>query len=538
MRLAHQLQIQLPIVALFGVLTSMACDHRLPVLKDPIVPEDGYVILADDVGMTKSVDGGVEDDLENVVPGETGALEKCGNAQLDEGEYCDVALTSGEGLCPTACNDNDASTDDKLVGQRCQAHCEFTPIVDCLDDDGFCPEACDDSLDNDCGPSCGNGLLDAAELCDIAIADGLPGACPTTCNDGSSCTMDEVVGTDCDATCSNVSIEVCDLAASDGCCAAGCDATNDADCSPTCGNGTIEAGETCETTIPLGSEGACPTSCDDSNLCTVDTLVGSLCGQSCSNVAITQCDLQSDGCCPAGCDSDNDSDCLPPPPACGNGVVDSGEKCDTALSPGTPGACPTSCNDGNACTVNSVVGSLCDQFCGHIAITACDLQTDGCCPAGCDATNDGDCMPSCGNGIVEAGELCDGANYDGKTCQTEGFDAGSLSCSPTCDKMRTNGCSKCGNGVVETGELCDGSNFAGKTCQTEGYDAGSLSCSPDCTKMRTNGCSTCGNGIVESGEACDGTNFGGKTCQTEGFGGGSLSCASDCSAYRTGGCTR
>ena len=36
------------------------------------------------------------------------------------------------------------------------------------------------------------------------------------------------------------------------------------------------------------------------------------------------------------------------------------------------------------------------------------VDGDGCCAPGCNATNDSDCTPICGNGVVEAGETCDG----------------------------------------------------------------------------------------------------------------------------------
>src|SRR5262249_8753699 len=37
--------------------------------------------------------------------------------------------------------------------------------------------------------------------------------------------------------------------------------------------------------------------------------------------------------------------------------------------------------------------------------------------------------PACGNGTVDAGEDCDQANLNSKTCATEGFAGGALSCS-------------------------------------------------------------------------------------------------------------
>ena len=47
---------------------------------------------------------------------------------------------------------------------------------------------------------------------------------------------------------------------------------------------------------------------------------------------------------------------------------------------------------------------------------------------------------------------------------------------------------ECGNDVAETDELCDGADFGGKTCSSFGFDAGSLACSPDCT-IDTSSCS-------------------------------------------------
>src|SRR5262249_4310649 len=37
-------------------------------------------------------------------------------------------------------------------------------------------------------------------------------------------------------------------------------------------------------------------------------------------------------------------------------------------------------------------------------------NNDGCCPPGANANNDNDCMPKCGNGVVEMGEQCDDGN--------------------------------------------------------------------------------------------------------------------------------
>jgi hypothetical protein len=81
---------------------------------------------------------------------------------------------------------------------------------------------------------------------------------------------------------------------------------------PSCGNGVVEPGETCD---PPGS---CPSSCGDGNACTTDTLIGDpwACSSSCSHTPVTQC-WDGDGCCPPGCNGNTDDDCSP---SCGNDV--------------------------------------------------------------------------------------------------------------------------------------------------------------------------------------------------------------------------
>ena len=183
---------------------------------------------------------------------------------------------------------------------------------------------------------------------------------------------------------------------------AGCNSVSDSDCSPSCGNGVAEPPETCDTAIPAGDPGACPTSCDDGVACTMDSLVGSGCSTECSNSPVSAC-VDGDGCCPGGCDSLTDSDCSP---SCGNGVVEPPELCDTAIALGSPGACPISCSDGLVCTRDSLVGSGCSAECSNTDISEC-ADGDGCCPSACDGLTDSDC-PLCGNGVIEVGETCDG----------------------------------------------------------------------------------------------------------------------------------
>lgn len=155
-------------------------------------------------------------------------------------------------------------------------------------------------------PECGDGIMDAGESCDPAET------CPVACDDGNACTFDALLGdpATCDVSCEVTSIDTC--ANDDGCCPAACGAIDDNDCSPSCGNGTLESGETCD------PEGSCPTSCDDQNACTTDLLTGSAvnCNVTCSHTDVALC-ANNDGCCPTGCSAANDTDCVAPPPMCG-----------------------------------------------------------------------------------------------------------------------------------------------------------------------------------------------------------------------------
>jgi hypothetical protein len=140
-----------------------------------------------------------------------------------------------------------------------------------------------------------------------------PDACsaiaPASCDDGIPCTEDSVDGAGCSATCVHTPITT--AADGDGCCPAGTTSDADSDCSITCGNGTVESNETCDTAITHG-DGACPTSCTDSMACTTDTLVsGGTCNAACSFTAITQA-MSGDGCCPSGATYATDTDCPQP----------------------------------------------------------------------------------------------------------------------------------------------------------------------------------------------------------------------------------
>ena len=57
-----------------------------------------------------------------------------------------------------------------------------------------------------------------------------------------------------------------------------------------------------------------------------------------------------------------------------------------------------------------------------------------------DGDGDGDPGPTCGNGIVDLGEQCDGDNLNGFSCQDIGYSGGMLGCDPVMCWYTTDGC--------------------------------------------------------------------------------------------------
>jgi hypothetical protein len=91
------------------------------------------------------------------------------------------------------------------------------------------------------------------------------------------------------------------------------------------------------------------------------------------------------------------------------------------------------------------------------------------------------------------------------------------------------GSGNCGDGVIGAGETCDGTEFGGQSCPGLGFLFGELTCNEDCN-IDASACSStqCGNGIKEMGEECDGMDFGGDTCASIGMAGGTMVCDSAC----------
>lgn len=118
--------------------------------------------------------------------------------------------------------------------------------------------------------------------------------------------------------------------------------------------------------------------------------------------------------CPADC-----------PEACGDGICSLNEDAASCLVD-----CPSQCGD-NLCTGNETANS-CHRDCGFCGDNVCTgWENATTCPA--------DCAPVCGDGVVEGEEQCEAGEPLSDSCQSLGFDGGTLACNAlTCDYDTSN----------------------------------------------------------------------------------------------------
>jgi len=123
-----------------------------------------------------------------------------------------------------------------------------------------------------------------------------------------------------------------------------------------------------------------------------------------------------------------------------------------------------------------------------------DGVPDGCdiCPGADDNVDtDGDGIPDacdtgqfCGDGLRNGIEVCEGADLGGTTCDNLfGFTGGTLACTATCG-FDTSACTAgttCGDGLRNGLEVCEGADLGGTTCANiSGFTGGTLTCDVFC----------------------------------------------------------
>lgn len=164
----------------------------------------------------------------------------------------------------------------------------------------------------------------------------------------------------------------------------------------------------------------------------------------------------------------------------------------------TKGSCPARTCHKNQC------GAACDNTVGGCPGSSCNSDTCKCFVDGACGTANGKTYPSattswgsdtfCSAGTTNPTNPTFPSAGGTTTWSCVGSDGGgtTASCSASRSTTAVNGV--CGNGNVDivTGESCDGTNLNGKTCATQGYSSGTLSCKPDCTFNTANCVSSAG----------------------------------------------
>ena len=242
---------------------------------------------------------------------------------------------------------------------------------------------------------------------------------------------------------------------------------NQIDPQPTCGNGQIDEGEACDGNLHKG--------------------------QTCASFGAGYTGILK---CKKDCSDFDTSGCIPPsqPSKCGNHQIDEGEVCDGDLHN----------------------GKTCASFgAGYTGILKCKTDCSGFDTSGCIPPS----QPSkCGNHQIDEGEACDGDLHKGQTCASfgEGY-TGILRCKNDCSDFDTSGCMQperlpsCGNGRIDEGELCDGNLIRDDlhyNCHSifGPGSTGELKCAESCFSFDKSACTpplTCGDGRIQINEQCD-----------------------------------
>ena len=422
------------------------------------------------------------------------ASNKCGNGKLDFGEVCDGnRFAGGSKVCP------DGFVIKNKTGFTCTSTCEIDVSNACIDENSI--------------EKCGNGQLDAGEVCDGSLyAEGVK-----VCPDGF--TVKNEAGFSCTSTCQLNTMNACVRN----------DLTN------SCGNTQLDTGEACDGTLISEKAKVCPegyvlihpngfacNNCvlDVSGAC-VEAAAPELCGNETLDTGEV-CDgdqfVEDLKVCPAGyvlihpndfacnsCAIDTSTACVEAaaPELCGNETLDTGEVCDGDQFVEDLKVCP------KGYTLDNPDGFACNS-CVLDVSAACveEISTD-----------------LCGNETLDADEVCDGNLFkeEAKVCPTgyvlihpNGFACNScvLDVSGACVEAASS--DLCGNETLDTGEVCDGTeivedlkicpagyvlihpnDFACNSCAIDTSAACVVAASPD----------LCGNETLDAGEVCDGDQF-------------------------------
>ena len=248
----------------------------------------------------------------------------------------------------------------------------------------------------------------------------------------------------------------------------------------------------------------------------------------------------------SACNENADPDIQPVIPQCGNGLLEAGEYCD-----GMQGV-PSSCVSWDG-TREWETGGMpaCSADCLTVTIGSCVEKTHK-------VDDPVETRPVCGNGRIENGEVCDKTAGVPSSCtawdNAKKWGGGGVpACSDDCTQIVAGTCVEeldevtCGNGIREEGEVCDGMDGVPESCSawddSVTWLSGAPECAQDCSGVTAGSCieEKCGNGKLDEGEVCDGELGVPESCSelkkdTDWASDGRPACNKICTGITTGTC--
>jgi hypothetical protein len=342
-------------------------------------------------------------------------LIKCDNGVKEGSETCDP-LSS----CPTTCPAVGCQLRKLINAGTCTAECvNDRQQTACKSGDGCCPSACNNNNDGECAPKCGNGVVEVGETCDpVSSCMSKQAACVddadfmrTPSGDAASCTF----------KCTETA-RACGAAVNQPCCSTGCKNGLSCQGGVCC---AANAGQSCLASPCYSGTIDCTGSC----VMTVKP-DGSPCGQlaHCSGVTTR---VAADTCKGGSCQAGAQMSCPAFSSCTGTQCV-----CDPPGRVDTNGACCGSeggpcCSQGSACGGNALRCDVVGQFALPNTCVACgdgSVQNSACCGA---ADSTGTCNAGSVCHQIPAGRWqCDLCGALGQRCCAGDACNAGLSCQP------------------------------------------------------------------------------------------------------------
>jgi len=125
---------------------------------------------------------------------------------------------------------------------------------------------------------------------------------------------------------------------------------------------------------------------------------------------------------------------------------------------------------------------------------------------------------SCGDGVKDGGEECDGADLGGTDCTDYGYGSpDGLGCT-ACELDFSSCVATCDGVLKEPGEICDGADLGDNSCLDMGYSNPDGALCAGCVDIDYGACAaSCDGLLLEPGETCDGADLGGHSCLDMGY---------------------